>query len=969
MPDNAFNPLALDETDFARFVNGMAQPATTNAVTTSSSPPAQGLASEALNALAEASRSLGQLQADVSEESKRMGMRDGVFLDIKTGAPASVRGRLGLDENQLNQFKLLTRLYGLGNVDLSDQGRFILRNQPAKGGGVEDIVVDPAGFEGGDVAQMAGQALPMVAGAIGAKLGLKGAEKIGAGPLGKVAAGVTGMALAQESTGAAQDMAVRLFRGDDVNIPEIAKQRTKQAAADEVLGFAFAGGSKATSKAIEGIAGLFQIPVGTTPIREAAKGLQAGSGVKFPLSPGQETESKLLLRLEAMTGERMGSAAAMDRIRSAQRTAEDELRRVFLGLPRSMTDDEIAAVLPRADITGQKALGRLGTEALKLEGNVAKARAVVNETGTAEAQSVAGVNLGSPINATEVGRQARARVVGDFDAFKSAMSERYTEFLNRPEIRARTIPGSQLSSAVRRLESELIPAAQRGAVKQPLEAFVPGKVRSFLEELKGLRGARVSINDLKQIRTSIDNAIAEGVAIPGTDVAQLTAMRKSVDSTITSALEGMDKLPSAYKGSAPLTVWKKLNEDWAKGMERFNRTGVREMLVKEGETGAIGNTKLAERIVGNSPDALDYYNGYKEFFGAASPEFQAMQANARQRVLMGSVDDATGFIDGQSLRNRLADMRPEVAQELFGANQQELHRIGEALSKAQGKLDTEELMRLGSSRTLTASKIGELVNAERARAVAFNNKLIKAAAKGTLDAEKIKPSEFVRYATEMDPDDAAKVMGILSDRPVLVQDIRQIAVENIWAKVQAGEVGRERVSAKLLEEVMGSPVQQRTWRVILGNDTVDSMNKLITVTGPREFGARAFKTAGAIGAGMEAPKLFLKGEVGALPEIASRFLLGFLYSGPLKRSVTNLLTHNDRSRFLNGVIASEPFVKALAERFGGDGANLLMGTYRDMVEPLQKRSLAVEGKVATDFDPRTLSEAEYRKWLENNAKQ
>jgi len=60
MADTAFNPLALGEEDFTRFVANMAQPPSPSTnTTTSSSPAAQGLAPEALNALAEASRSLG----------------------------------------------------------------------------------------------------------------------------------------------------------------------------------------------------------------------------------------------------------------------------------------------------------------------------------------------------------------------------------------------------------------------------------------------------------------------------------------------------------------------------------------------------------------------------------------------------------------------------------------------------------------------------------------------------------------------------------------------------------------------------------------------------------------------------------------------------------------------------------------------------------------------------------------------
>lgn len=979
MADRPLNPLTLDPSEFDGFLNGIT--GTKPFTTTTDSPAAQGLAPATLNALAKASEQLGLLRTDiVSEEGRRMGIRPDVFLDINKGAPAGVRVRLGLDENRLNQFKLLNNIYGVGNVDLSEEGRFILRNQKTPSGGVEDVMVDPIGLEGGDVAQVGSQIIPMIAGAAAARLGFTGAARAGFGPIGKVLSGVTSMALGQESTGAIQDVVVRAIEGNEINASEIAKHRAAMAVVDEALGLAFAGGAKVASKAVEGILGLGQIPVGTTPTIEAAKTLKSQTGVKFPLTPGQESESKLLLRMEAMSGERLGSGAALDRTKAAQRVAENELRRVFLGLPRKISDEQLMATLPQADIVGQKGLTRLGSEALRLEGNVAKAKESVQRAGTVETQLLGDVSFATPLNATLVGKAARDRVVGDFDSFTAAMGKRYDDFLSRPEIQARTINGGSLAAAVSRLEKELTPQAVKqkpSAVLGPtgapmttpqletLDAFVPSNVRGFIDTLKGLSGAQVAVRDLKQIRTSIDNAIKEGISIPGTDVKQLVSLKKTVESQIESSLSGMtDK--------TLLPTWKALSSDYAKGIGRFDRVGIRDMLVKEGERGAVGNAEIAESFVGNSPRALDNFNDLKDFFGASSPEFEGLKRAAKQRILLGTLDERTGYVDGQVLRSKLRDVRPEVAEELFGVNKQELHRIGEALSKAQGKIDTEELMRLGLSNTLTASKIPTLEAAENARAIAYNNKLIRAAAKGLPDAEAIKPSEFIRYATQMDPNDASKVMGILSDRPELVQEIRQLAVEDIWRRVQAGVVGKERVSGELLSEVLrpkNSSVQERTWRIIAGNDTIDALNSLVKTTAGREFGASAFKTAGAISTGMETPRVLMKGEVGALPEIASRFLIGFLYSGPLKRSVTNLMTSNDRARMLNAVIASTPFIEAVTERFGSDGGFMVMNSLREMVEPIQERGLAIEGKAPTKFDPRTLSPDEYKQWLENNFRQ
>lgn len=913
---------------------------------------------------------------DLSSEEKRMGIRPGVFLNTVSGAPSRIRLKMGLDDNQLNQLKMLSREYGPGNVDLSDDGRFIVRNQSSEGGFTEDLMVDPIGFEGGDVSQIASQIGPMAIGAIGARTGLR----FGKGPITKVLGAVTGMAVAQEGSGFVQDAIVRGFRGDEVKAGELAIKRGEMALADEVLGLAFAGGAKVMSKTIEGIAGAFQIPVGTTATKEATKKLAQQTGVKFPLTPGQESESGLLLKVEGMASQRLGTSSTFDKIQEAQQKAEGELRRVFLGLPRELSDSELQSLLPQADIVGQKGLTRLGSEALRLEGDVAKASQSVQRTGTVEAQKLSGVTLKTPISATEVGEFARTKVVGDFQKFKTDMGVRYEQFLSNPEITTRTVSGDSLARAVSAVEKKLVPAKEttKTTVTNPvgfstappvsttttsveaLDSFTPGKVKGFIDELKGLKGAKVSINDLKQIRTSIDNAYAEGIAIPGTDVKQLISLREAVNDSIESALAGA-------KDKSLASTWANLNSDFAKGMSRFDKIGIRNMLIKEGERGSIGNTAIADSITENSAQALDRFNDFKTFFGAGSREFTALKASARQNVLQGSLSDVSGYVDGALLRSRLRGMRPEVAEELFGTNKEELHRIGEAISKAQGKLDVDELGRLAESRSLTASKIPDLVAAESARATAFNNKLIRAASKGTIGAEKIQPSQFVRYATEMDPNDAAKVIGVLADQPELLHEIRQLGIEQIWARARAGVIGQEKISPKLLTEAMGGDVQKRTWKTIIGADTVDALETFIDVTSKREGATKFGRSMAGLGGQMDMTRIFLRGEVGAIPEMAARTVMGFIYSGPLKRTFTNLATSNDRSRMLNAVVASTPFIENITSRFGSDGAFLIMNSLRNAVEPMQKKAMQIQGDLKID-DPRSLTKEEFEQWMQNNLK-
>lgn len=905
----------------------------------------------------------------ISEQGQRMGIRPGTFLDISTGAPASVRFQLGLDENQINQFKYLNRVYGPGNVDLSTDGRFIVRNQPIASGGVEDVMVDPIGFEGGDIAQLGSQLIPMAAGAAAALLsrgkttGWKAVMK---------ASGLA--ALFGETAGALQDAAVRKLRDDTVNASEIAKQRSVMALADTAFGLAAAGGAKVGTKIVEGIIGLPAVvgemstegmkQAGLTPTktRLAREKLAENTGVEFSLTPGQEAESPLLLRGENIIRSRPGSASVMDAIEEAQSKQEEELRRVFLGLDRKLTDEELSAALPKSDVTGQRALQSLRPEAARVRGEVETSLGDIRQTASREAQMIGDVDLDNPLSSTQVGKALRTRAVDDFSKFQGDMAKRYDAFLSKPQIRDRIVSGDDVADAAKKVEEKFVPKKESGGKTQPLEPFVASKFRQFVDELKGLQGANVSVNDLKKIRTALDNAVAEGVAIPGTDVAQIRALRKSVDDGISSALKGIDpKL---------LDEWKTLSADYGTGIAKFDKRPIREILIKEGERGSLGDTVLAERIMGNTAEALDNFNAYKEFFGNISPEFQAVMRRARERTLETAKDELTPYISGSSLRNKLRNLRSEVAEELFGANETELHRIGDILDKTSGTLDLDELSQLANRKGFTASRIQGLIDAETERVKVYGNKLIKAAANGTLDAEKIKPSDFVRTLRSMEPDDAQRVLGVLADKPELVKDIKQLAVEDIWERIQSGPPGHERVSGVRIREAIGNETQRRTLESVVGKDVVDNLVTWSEMLKSRDFSTGAFK--GSLAAQEDIQKLMSspEGAPGEIKSLAVRYLMGVLYSGPLKRSVVNLMTSQDRGRFLNSVIASTPFIDGLRERFGPDGALALMQTYRSMVEPMQQKEMSIQGQIKEQqIDPSTLSPEEFRAWFKNNTVQ
>lgn len=916
----------------------------------------------------------------LSDHSLEMGLRPGVPFNPLRGAPNQVRSNLSFDPNVVNQFKILGQVYGLENVHFSKDERFVVRNQVNPSTGTkEDFFVDPVGIDMGDIASMSADVWPSIIAAITAKIGIKAGSRPGTKFLG----GLAGMAVGTELTYATQQIRERLIAGNEIEPGTLAGERLQAALVDMTLGTFLAGGAKVGTKAVAGLLGGVGIRVGGETATVAATKKLAAKGINFPLTPGEAAESPTLMRLEATAKPSFGTVGLMGAIEAGKESAEAELKRIHLGLPRTMTDDELAAIMPKADVTGQRVLDRLGTEALRLEGNVAKATQALEQAGTTEAQALARVNLANPLESVPVGEALRNRTKSEFKTSGKILGDEYNEFFDRPEIAKKSFWGKSLAEAVDQTEAELTPSklvakevatvdrygnptSRTRIVQERIDKFINESVKRVLDGLKGLRNAAVGPADLKMIRTNIDDAIAEGIAIPGVNVAQLNALRNNV----TGAIE--NSLRKAGGSEALLTEWKSLNDRWAARQQRFDRTGIKQILIPEGEPGSIGNAALARSITAAEPGAaLDRYTEFKQFFGAASPEFQDIQRLTRERVLKGSLQEVNDYISGPKLRNALSNLDDEVAADLFGTSKKELHRIGEALSVAQGNLPVDKLTKLASTGSLTAEAIRDLAAANREQAKAWGNNLMKAAAKGSdIGVDTMKPSDVVNNLTQLDPDPARYVLGILSDRPDLLEDVRKLSVEELWGRVQTQLKSRKGVTSTAIAQALGDETQQRTWKTILGANVVEDLETLGKIVRPSELSTRAFSGAGQMRATGEITAVEKGGFMPIISKVAERLLVGAFYVGPGRQIVINMATKGQQGRLINAMVTSTPFVESVAKRFGDDAPGI-MQSLRDIVEPQHARELTVEGKLTTgsEIDLRNLSEEEFKTYLRNTTKQ
>lgn len=920
-------------------------------------------------ALAETSSNLNQFTIPTEQQGARLG----VALDRESGLPFTKQLMLELNRRPADKFRELQRQYGAINVQMSPDGNFVVRNQVNSATGrPQDLLVKSRGITKESFVAI----LPeIVGGVIGSRLGISGAGKLGGGAFAKFLGGLVGMAGVGQSAGALKDVAVRSFGGDPIEVDEIAKERAKSAGIDFAIGGALGSVLKVGSLVVSPFA---TSSAALVEERAAVTALERLAGETMPRTPGEMTGSQILLRTEAQFAKRPGSSMAFEKINQAKDTFIRGLQNRFLGIPAKTPPSEVAGLLPSQEAVGQQALGTLGSQALQLEGAIAKAAQVVETTGTAEAQAVGRVTIPSRIDTTVLGAVQQRSVTRSFTAFKAKAAQAYEAFLSKPEISSRIVSVDDLAKEAKAMSSKL-PAVEvtkkvqaydqygnptevaKTAVER-LDTFIAPKVKATIDRLAGLSGGKTSINDLKQIRTSIDDAIAEGIAIPGTDVKQLIGLREMVNK---ATRDGLDGLPN---GKALLAEWDSLNQNYRTGISRFDRVAIRQMLVKPGESGSVGHTAIVERTFGNSAGAKDVYTEYKAFFGQQSVEFRALQlAIAEDAIGAGALKPGTTTIDGRRLLANLNSMRSEVADEILGVNQVELRRIGEALGAAQGKLDVNELAQLAKSKSLTAEKLTELMSAESTRATAYRNRLVAASAKGALTADKIQPAEFVRYmAGRASEPEVVEVLGRFHDQPELLQSIRTLAGEEFLANAGVGT----KLSPAAIARTFGDRERQKVWKAMLGDETYTALNNFAIALRPTEAATQTFKATGGIQAGQEISEIFGRGEMAAIPGILVRAIGTFIYAGPGRILANNLVTPATAHQFINGVVASEPFLRYLTERFGPEAAESAVDAMRPAMDAAFRNDMRLRGQVPLSqgerINLRNLSPAEFETYLERN---
>lgn len=864
----------------------------------------------------------------------------GVPLDIESGLPASVYFPAMMNRLKQDQLAYFQSKYGADKVRLADTGDVIVRVNDQTTGKPKDILANPKGMDVHDFYDLLTQA-PEIAGGIVATLAKK--PQPGLVP---ALGSLLRMAVGTEAAGFLKDEAVRAAQGLELRPGEAASSRAASAVIDYAMGGLFGLGVKIGTKLISPFSqkGPLQFDLNTAKKFFSERGLD----LEGTTTPGQETGAQLLLRSESAAEKLPGSSLPFEEMARARMAAVKKMQHMALGLSPEPTAAELAA-MGTAEEVGTEGLSAIRARIKPTEKLVEDLKTQAAKGATADIAAELGqtgvrgsVTAGTipAINRPAIGEALRTKAIEERAAFRAEAATRYDKLFEHPLAREKNLPAGDMADRMKAVLDRM-PKAERAVEsidydqygnpilksemgQEILKDFVPSGVLAKIQRLSSLKGQSFSLDELKQMRTEVENAIAEGEAIPGMKTHYLGQVQKALTDSIEN---GIQKL-----GNPELrTLWDEARGFYKTNAPRFQEATIARLFREEGQQSFMRGAEIVDQAVGSSDDWI----AYRKFFGATSPEFQGLKEAVRTKLFADSLQLGSETINAKTFLgglNKLVKNTPEIAKDVLGdAQVRRLSQMADLVGQAEGKLDVRKLDDLLASGDLNYVTFQRALNEQATLDKTYMNRIFKAANKGELQSDTIRPSEFVQRMSRneyAEPKDVAQVMALLAGDPVLTRRIRQQTIQDILNRSsevsQSVSVGQRMAgegtalsAPKLLETLgIGKP-QEMMYRTILGNEPFDTLLNTAKFLMPAQVTSKAFAAAGGLMVG-SAVQQMLRGDIGYLEKYARNFLLATLYSSaPIRKwAANNVIGPQTSAALVNGVIASTPFIEDAVAQMG-----------------------------------------------------
>lgn len=870
--------------------------------------------------------------------------RDIPIETLLKGDVATMRGVI-LRERKEDQVAFLEDKYGKGNVRFADTGDPLVTIWDAERKSPVEMAVMGTGMSGTKAAAHAEALIPET---LAAMAGFEAGNRIGsANRFMKFAARTIGAAVGQEVGGAAKDIAVSLEP-----LSEIVKNRAERIPVDAALDVGMQGVGKVAGRLLSPISGSkSEIQAG---VKEARDYFRKELGVEYPLSSGEETGSTLLQRIEATMARSPGGSANFQRIQEGKLNAFRQIQSKMLSgtapanaggmlqrLEEDIGEDAIAAIRSKVDpIRRAETVAR---DAAAFETN----QQIVEEL----AQAAGPIRQLYP---EKVGGAIRAKVFAERDAWKSKMDQAYEALYQMPGGTTPILEPPNLVASAKKLLSEqpapeitsTTPSAILGPSGQPimvtttgkemLREFVPTDAVKKLQTLADLTNAKFSLRDLVKMRTEVRNDIARGEALPGVTTHYLGEIEK----TLTEAIEqGAGALPDKSLRDA----WVATNKEYREGVTRFKDRNVAR-LFKDMESGGFVQDEDIVRNIGPTE-----YASFKNFLGAASPEFRNLQ-----RSILDTLVGPDQVVDGKQLvlgLDAFVRKNRAIADDILGpdrvANLKILGKLGETIKEGT-LIDTADLVSVlsGPKKTGLLNAIDDLVAKQAKLTETYRSQIVKDIAEGKL-GQTFNATEFVnRYYSDASPKELKAVVAQLKDNPEVLEDLRRKSVERVFSEAQrsaaAGDASRigqgelfRPVSSGALEKAVGSEQNKERLRIILGEDGFTDFEMLGKLVRGGEAAERSFASSGGFAAQMQVHRMLTGGVLGYLSDFMKQKVGATLYaSDTLRKLITNQAFRgpNGELNMARAMVASQPFLSSFEREFGPEKRDMAVNSIIDALD-------------------------------------
>lgn len=864
------------------------------------------------------------------EQFKARNIQGGVPLETLEEVSPMVRFGASLRRNQEEQFTYLQGVFGKEGVRLSDTGEPIVRVVDPDTQKPKDILLNAHKMTFNDFVGLLASAPEVAGGLIAARMG--GKSPVGAKLTG--GKGVTGevirSAIGAEAAGALKDVAV----SESPEAGEIASERLKLAGLDVLLGGGAAGAGRMFNFIRDPLKGA------RTEIQFNALEAQRRFAedprfnIFVPLSVGEATGSAAFSRTEAFLENLPGGARPFKEFAKQKEAALLDLQNKMMGQ------------VPFSD----EAIGRQAMDELerKVAPKIEAAATAKRSAQTGISGHIEGIvgSLTQPqreIYKSALGRNIRDRVTALRDAAQAESDRLYAEVKAAPGGTGKVFETDDLAGDAKKILKSL---PRKGNV--PLKDFAPPDVINRLQSLaelgaaKGKPANRLSLSELQSMRRDTYEAMSATEGVAGRGEHYLNEIAKILTKAID---DGVDAMPTPELKNALAAA----NQHYKGEVVPFRSRGITELFRRPEESGQLGDAEIMEKFLGER--AIDRYDLFKQFLGAGSQEMTRVKRMIADDLIERSRFPGEITIDAEGLIKRLTDFRNknrEISDEIFGNRLAGIIDEAKQLSVTQtDKIDVKEVGKLLDPRNrYTFGRLQALIDAEREADKIYANNILTAAARGKA-GETLRPVEFVnRFVDNASPNEVRQVLGALSDRPELVEDIQAKTLEKLFRqsarkstsqdvhRLEQGSPGRVGFATELAEKVYKDKTMREKLETILGPERFTDLKSYIDLINASEAKERAYQSAAGLATGSLISNLIRNGPFRYLEASVKDFVAAKLITSsamrfwlakgasaegsPLLQGVTALGSGGAEAAaaFANLMASNPVFIRSVIEEFG-----------------------------------------------------